>query len=399
MLAPLPANEDDMLSRVGYLAQGVFLERAQGYDQASVFPSENFDDLFAQGLMAAPVAKKWGGLGLAPAYGKVFTLWQMTREIAKADLSFARCWEGHNNAMLLLDAMATDAQKMRWFEEVTKKGARWAAWSGEPQSKVPGQEGRVGTTIEPRDGGYLVNGNKVFASSAPGADWAILLVSLVGPGGARDASGGEDNLLLLACDLSDGSVSFDGDWWDPIGMRSTVSYGVNFNNTFISQENCIGSIGQYITQGFQACFTPHYAASFLGAASGAYDYAVEYISSQNKRTDPYVQHNLATIKINLETVELWLARVADKLSGKDQSAARLDGCKLRYLAEVLAEDSVKRCIKMCGARCLNKPSRLERIYRDLSIYTLHDNADHVLANIGRALLELPNTDSFFKMKA
>ena len=399
MLSSLPANEDDLLSRVEHLAQGVFLERAEEHDRLSSFPAENFDDLFARGLMAAPVAKKWGGLELAPAYGKVFTLWQMTREIAKADLSFARCWEGHNNAMLLLDAMATDAQKKRWFAGVTQKGARWAAWSGEPQSKIPGQRGGVGTTVKKREGGYLVNGNKLFATSAPGADWAILLVSLVGPGGARDASSGEDHLLLLACDLADDSVSFDGGWWDPIGMRSTVSYKVNFNNTFIPQENCIGSIGQYISQGFQACFTPHYAASFLGAACGAYDYTVEYISSQNKQSDPYVQHNLATIHMNLETIELWLARVADQLAGNDQAAAQLDGNKLRYLAEKLAEDSVRRCIKLCGARCLNKPSRLERIYRDLSIYTLHDNADHVLANIGRSLLKLPNVDSFFKIKA
>ena len=52
MLAPLPVNEDDLLSRVEHLAQGVFLERARDYDRSSAFPAENFDDLFARGLMA-----------------------------------------------------------------------------------------------------------------------------------------------------------------------------------------------------------------------------------------------------------------------------------------------------------------------------------------------------------
>ncbi len=102
--------------------------------------------------------------------------------------------------------------------------------------------------------------------------------------------------------------------------------------------------------------------------------------------------------MNLDTVELWLERVADKLSGGDLAGALMDGNKERYKAEQQAEDSVKRCIKICGARCLNKPSRLEKIYRDLSIYVLHDNADHVLATIGRGLLDLPVDNAFFKLK-
>ena len=75
---------------------------------------------------------------------------------------------------------------------------------------------------------------------------------------------------MLACDLSDPTVSFDGSWWDPIGMRSTVSYLVKFQNTFIPAENLIGRPGQYFEDGWQTCFIPHYAVSFLGAAEAAY---------------------------------------------------------------------------------------------------------------------------------
>ncbi len=398
MLVPLSLNKNNILHRVERLAQSRFLERAQVYDREARFPAENFDDLFAEGLLAAPVNKKWGGLGLAPAYGDVYSLWRMTCTIAKADLSFARCWEGHNNALLILDTLANEEQKKRWFGDIVQKAYRWAAWSGEPQSRIPGQQNAVGTVVKVVSDGYVINGNKVFATSASGAHWAVLLVSLNGPGGARDAAGAESNLLLLACDLSADSISFDKQWWDPIGMRSTVSYQVNFNDTFIPRQNCIGEVGAYISECLQACFTPHYAASFLGAAWGAYDYAVEYISAQKKQTDPYVQQHIARIQMQLDTLNLWLERVASKLQ-EDQPGAHLDANKVRYLAEQLAEDSVKRCIKICGARCLNKPSRLEKIYRDLSIYVEHDNADHVLASIGRRLLQQPVDDAFFKLKA
>jgi len=57
---------------------------------------------------------------------------------------------------------------------------------------------------------------------------------------------------------------------------------------------------------------------------------------------------------------------------------------------------VRHCIKACGARCLNRPSALERIYRDLSFYVRHDNDDHILATVGKAILGQPNDPSFYK---
>ncbi len=392
------SNRQEVLDKLNTLSREVFLQRAAAYDSNAAFPEENFDDLFSIGAMAAPVDPELGGLGWAPAYANVFLLWQMTRAIAKADLSFARCWEGHNNALMLIDRLANSAQKKRWLGEVVEKGARWAAWSGEPQSKLPQQKYSIGTRIEKRADGYVINGNKVFATSAPGANWAILLVSLAGPGGAREVVDGENNLLMLACDLSDASISFEGNWWDPIGMRSTVSYKVNFNNTFIHQDNCIGKIGEYLTQGMQSCFTPHYAVSFLGALEAAYDCALETVRSQGRQNDPYVQHHIAKVALNIETLDLWLAHVAYKLDHQDHADARDAANKFRFLAEQLAEDGVKRCIKICGARCLNKPSQLERIYRDLTIYVQHDNDDHILATIGRSELGLPVDKSFFKLK-
>ena len=124
--------------------------------------------------------------------------------------------------------LGDDRQKNRWFEGIVERADIWAAWSGEPQARIPGQKARFGTTVQPVKGGYLVNGTKVFATSATSARWAILLVNTHGPGGARHSTA-VDGLLLLACDLTDQSVRFDESWWDPIGMRATVSYLVCFD--------------------------------------------------------------------------------------------------------------------------------------------------------------------------
>src|SRR5262245_478832 len=297
----------------------------------------------------------------------------LTKEVAKADLALARCWEGHANSLVILDGMADAQQKARWFRGVVERGEKWVAWSGEPPSRAPGEKVSFGTHIEKVDGGWIVDGTTASCTSAGGADWAILLVHTAGPGGARHSNGPAEGLMLMACDLSDPTVSFDGSWWDPIGMRATVSHRVRFARTFIPDENVIGYPGQYLTEAWQTCFAPHYAASFLGAAEAAYDYALDTIRSANKGDDPYVTHRVAAMAMNVETAHLWLRNVARLWETGEYDEARLAGMRARHLVEHLAQETVENAVRACGARLLNRPSPVERILRDLSIYIRHDN--------------------------
>src|SRR4029453_16812801 len=145
------------------------------------------------------------------------------------------------------------------------------------------------------------------------------------------------SVLMMACNLSDPSVEIDTSWWDRIGMRATASHLVHFRNTFIPDEDLIGYPGQYLKEGWQTCFIPHYAATFLGAAEAAYDFAIEYLTSQNKCGDPYVQHHIAEISINVETSHLWLKHVAKLWETGRRDEARIAGSRARHVIEHLAE--------------------------------------------------------------
>lgn len=396
--APIELNssQQELLARARDLASSRFAPRAAEYDRTASFPKEDFEDLFREGLLAVVVPREYGGLGLGPYHGNVLTLWLVTKEIAKADLALARCWEGHVNSLVLLDGIANEEQKERWFSGVVQKGEIWVAWSGEPQARASSENISFGTTTIKVDGGYIVDGKKAFATSAGGATTAILLVSTAGPGGARHSTGSVESQLLLACNLSDASISIDQSWWDPIGMRGTASHVVQFNRTFIPDANLIGRPGQYLLDGWQTCFIPHYAATFLGAAEAAYEFALEYVTSQGKAHDPYVQHHVGQSAINVETAYLWLQHVARMWDTGRHPEAQLAGSRARHVIEHLAEDTVKRCIRACGARSLNRPRPLERIYRDLSFYVRHDNDDQILATVGKSLLGQKHDPSFYK---
>jgi len=397
-VAPIELNslQQELTAQVRDLAQSKFARRAAEYDRTAAFPEEDFTDLFQSGLLSAVVPPQYGGLGLGPYHGNALTLWLVTKEIAKADMSLARCWEGHVNSLVLLDGVANAEQKERWFAGVVQGGDIWVAWSGEPQARGSSEKMTFGTTTTKVEGGYLVDGKKAFATSAGGARWAILLVSTAGPGGARHQVGSVDAQLLLVCDLSDPSISIDQSWWDPIGMRGTASHVMEFHRTFIPDANLIGKPGQYLLEGWQTCFIPHYAATFLGAAEAAYEFALDYVTSQGKGQDPYVQHHIGQSAINVETAYLWLQHVANMWDTGRHPEAQLAGSRARHIIEHLAEDTVKRSVRACGARSLNRPSPLERIYRDLSFYVRHDNDDHVLATVGKSLLGQKHDPSFYK---
>ncbi len=389
----------DALRKLQILAKESFAPRAARYDETAAFPKQDIEELFAAGLLGPLIPADYGGLGLGHHSGDVHSFWMMTKAIAKANMGLARCWEGHGNALLLIKHLANEKQKKKWFKGVVKNGELWSAWSGEPLAVAPHENQKFGTRLTKVEGGYRLNGSKVFCSGAPGIQWAILLVNTEGSGGARHSGSASATVLMIACKLSDPGISFDDAWWKPIGMKSSVSYKVNFEDVFLPEENVIGSPGAYLSGEWQTRFTPHYTATFLGGAEAALEHTLHYIKKQGKENDPYIQQRVAKMHINVETANLWLRKVATLWETGQVEAAKQAGNSARYLIEQLTMETVSHAIHACGARAMIQPSPLERIYRDLSFYVRHDNDDQVLAMVGRAVLSIAHDKSFFNPDA
>ena len=98
LLNEVDLRQQELIAGVRNLAQEKFAPRAATYDRDAIFPNDDFADLHKAGLLGAAAPQEFGGHGLGPYSGGVLTLWLMTKEIAKADLSLARCWEGHMNS-------------------------------------------------------------------------------------------------------------------------------------------------------------------------------------------------------------------------------------------------------------------------------------------------------------
>ena len=221
------------------------------------------------------------------------------------------------------------------------------------------------------------------------------LVNTHGPGGARHSSAA-DGLLLLACDLTDPSVRFDESWWDPIGMRGTVSYLVRFDQTFIPEENQIGQPGQYLQRGLAGAVQPPLRRNFSGRGGGRLRIRTRLHSRPRTRrviptcsTGSRPWHSTWRVPTSGYAESPTCGRQAARPRRDRRATARVT-CSKQW-----ATDTVQQALHACGARGLIRPSPLERIYRDLSFYVLHDNSDQVLATIGREILGQAHDASFF----
>jgi alkylation response protein AidB-like acyl-CoA dehydrogenase len=90
------------------------------------------------------------------------------------------------------------------------------------------------------------------------------------------------------------------------------------------------------------------------------------------------------------------ARSADDRTEGGARSSRRSGANAGRRSQHLAEETLHHCIRACGARSLVRPSPIERILRDLTLYLRHDNDDHILATIGRAALGETHDPSFHK---
>ena len=116
-----------ILDRVARLTREHIAPRAAEYDAASANPVDSWRVLGREGVLASAIPVAYGGLGLdMPTYVAVI------RTIAQGCANTAMTVHMHSTVMRFIDALGTDAQKRRYFDEVVRHGRLFGSWGSEP---------------------------------------------------------------------------------------------------------------------------------------------------------------------------------------------------------------------------------------------------------------------------
>lgn len=353
-------------------------DRAAERDESGAFPDAEFTALRTAGLLAAPLPRALGGLGLGSEPGAMRVLLRLLAILGWGNLSLARLYEGHVNALLLIAAFGNAQQQEQAATDVSR-GELFAVWNTEASDGVQLEaSGRHA---------FCLLGAKVFASGAG---------SITRPLVTGRLPDGEWQMMLLRLGKTDRD-RVDTSWWRPLGMNASASHRIDFSGLEMGPETLLGEPGDYYRQPWFSGGAIRFAAAHLGGATALLDAAAVTLREAGRTEDPLQQARIGEAAIAISSGHQWLdwaANMADAsvLGGAVETAVNAEGT---VAAANMTRSAIERiCLQVLdiversvGARGLLRPHPIERIGRDLTLYLRQPAPDAALRDAGRFALQ------------
>ncbi len=341
-------------------------QRSERYDREASFPYENFADLRDAGFLALCIPESYGGLG-----GSFATYGLVAEELGRHCGSTALAFNMHTATCLLAgqvadelelspaDAKLLEGRRERLFGDIVANHTVHSQPFSEGLS--PDATRGFATTATAVDGGYRVNGRKIFASLSTSADIHNVACMV----------DGDDRVRLLGVPADAEGVKVVGDW-DPLGMRATVSRTLLFEDVFVPEDAALMPHGVY----YQAANRwPHMfmtlTPSYMGIAQACYDFTVAYLRGEvpgtppvKRRMYPTKQLAVAEMRVTLEqTKALWFQAISEARPDPSKDSL-MRAWAAQHTVMENANDLARLAIRTCGGQSMLKSLPLERLYRD-----------------------------------
>jgi len=393
----LTPQQRSLLSLAHELGRTRFAPRAAEWDEQASFPFANYDDLREAGLLAICVPQASGGAGADFA-----TYMLVAAEIGRFCGATALTWNMHVSSTMWTGVLAdgipmTDAERAEHarrrelhFRRVVQDGAIYAQPFSEGSAAAAGRA-PFGTTARKVEGGWVVDGRKIFASLSGAADYYGILCTEEREGRPHDPR----DTLYLAVPATSGGLAISGEW-NPLGMRGTVSRNLTFKEVFVCDDEQLMPRGVYYkgAQTWPAMFFT-LAPTYMGLACAAYDFTVQYLRGEvpgeppvKRRMYPTKQVAVAQMRIQLESLRSLFLRAVREARPNPSKDERMRLYAAQYTVMEGANDIARLAIRTCGGQSMMKHLPLERIYRDsrCGSLMLPWTAELVLDRMGRETL-------------
>jgi len=377
----MPADQVSWVAAARDLGRGPLAARAAVFDRENRFPTENYDDLRAAGLLALTVPKAYGGIG-ADAVTYVGVLAELSKGCAATGLTFNM----HCAIVDFLTQIGSSEQQRRYFGEVVEEGAIFASITSEPASSFR-DVFKVKTAIE-RDGdGFRLNGKKAWCSLSTAARYYFTWSRLTGSASLADGL-----LNLMVPSSAEGIEILDD--WDTIGMRATASNSINFNNVRIEPKDVIGAPGILLTKDL-SFWSLGYTTVYIGIAEAAYDYCLEHGRRQLERVEAdspqavRVHRQIGQMSMTLEGARLATEKLALMRGRLDRAQLTYTLNQAKYLATEAAYAVSEQGMRMLGGSGISRALPMQQYLRDaLPGLVMPPANDRCIETVGRIALGL-----------
>ncbi len=384
MLYQTTEAQEALRKKVREFAEAEIKPLAFLMDQENTFPREAVAKLGELGVMGIPYETAYGGAGL-----DVLSYAIAVEELARVDGGAGVILSAHTSlGTYPIYAYGTEAQKKKYLPDLCS-GKKLGAF-GLTEPNAGSDAGGTETTAEDMGDHYLLNGNKIFITNGGEADTYVVFAVTTPDIGVKGIS---------AFIVEKGWEGFAfGDHYDKMGIRSSATCELIFNNVKVPKENLLGQEGK----GFNIAMATldggriGIAAQALGIAQGAFEAAVEYSKERVQFGRPICQQQSIAFKIADMATKLRCARLL-VYSAADLKQAHapygMESAMAKQYASDIALEVTNDALQIFGGTGYLKGMEVERMYRDAKITTIYEGtneiqrvviASHVLGKIAKA---------------
>lgn len=337
-------------------------------DKESEFPTEAIEKLGKMGVLGTPYPKEYGGMGL-----DVTSYAIAVEELSRVDGGTGVILSAHVSlGTYPIFAYGTEEQKQKYMIPLAK-GEKIGAF-GLTEPNAGSDAGGTETTAELEGDYYILNGGKIFITNADKADTYVVFAVTTPDIGVKGIS---------AFIVEKGWEGFTfGDHYDKLGIRSSSTAELVFNNVKVPKENLLGEEGQgfKIAMGTLDGGRIGIAAQALGIAQGAYENALEYSKERIQFGKPICQQQVISFKLADMATKLRAARLlvysAAELKENHEPYSMEAAMAKQYASDICLE-VVNDALQIFGGSGYLKGMDVERAYRDAKICTIYEGTNEI----------------------
>ena len=337
-------------------------------DQGNEFPEEAIKKLGKKGWMGLPYPKEYGGAG-----ADILSYAIAVEELARVDGGSGVILSAHVSlGAYPIFAYGTEEQKQKYLVPLAK-GEKIGAF-GLTEENAGSDAGGTETVALDKGDHYLLNGGKIFITNAPKADIYVVFAVTTPDIGTRGIS---------AFILEKGMPGFEyGDHYDKLGIRSSTTAELIFNDVKVPKENLLGKEGE----GFKIAMSTldggriGIAAQALGIAQGAFEQAVDYAKEREQFGSPIAANQGVSFKIANMATKLRAARFlvysAAELKENHEDYGMESAMAKMYAGDIAVEVTTE-ALQVFGGTGYLKGMEVERMFRDAKITQIYEGTNEI----------------------
>ena len=356
-------------------------------DHDGEFPEAFVRAVVEGGWLGIAMPEEYGGAGLGITEASV-----MMQAIAESGAAFSGASAVHLNIFGLNPVVVagTEEQKERMLPPLIRGEHRACFAVTEPNAGL--DTTNITTTATRTNSGYVVNGRKIWTSTAQTADKMLLLARTAPkPANGKRAEG----LTLFYTDLDREHV--EAREIEKMGRKAVDSNAVFIDGLPVPEEDRIGEVGKgfyYLLHGLN----PErilVAVEAVGIARAAIRRACEYAGEREVFGRPIGQnqgiaHPLARAWAEVEAANLMAYRAAELYDAGEECGAESNAAK--YLAGEAAFRACETAVMCHGGMGYAKEFHVERYLREVMIARIAPVSREMILNyIAERVLGLPRS--------